>query len=233
MKSKINMLILGVIAISFLIVSCEQKAESPILKEKFEMNNLPELVEKIKSDNNLTIEEIDLFNGALQSNATRLDSIDGKTIGEIINTYKTNLKKLSVNKFLNTTIAMSVASRYVGWLPDSTNKTDIDAYKILLGNRSKKEMKRIFGRLTFFTNKKQIMGVFDINLLVKLPAGEQRLVLAKVTKNTQNKNVARIRQILETQPNTLYAQWQVLEVEFADGKLISILNKKNKETAEK
>ncbi len=227
MTNKFSFFLIALIAISFILSSCEQKKESPILKEKFDINNLPQLVEKIQNDKDLSDEEINIINAGISSNANRIDSLNGKTLKEIIDTYMINLKKISINKFINTAIALNVSSRYIGWIPDTTNKTGIDAYKIILKNNSKKVIKRVEGRLSFITNQNQIMGIFDVNLTVKIPAGEQRIIFAK-TQNTTEINTTRIRQILETQPNILFAQWQVVEVEFDDGELISLLKKPNK-----
>jgi hypothetical protein len=59
--------------------------------------------------------------------------------------------------------------------------------------------------------------------------------LAKTNQIAQAKqDLKKLRNILQTAPqNSMFAQWQVLEIEFADGQIISMLNKKNEDTAEK
>jgi hypothetical protein len=218
----------AVIAMAFLFTACQQKKESPILKEQFSVKDLPQLIEKIRNDEDLTREEIEILNAGITGNMNRLDSIEGKTLKNIIETRQRILKKNSVNKLVNTAIALNVASRYIGWVPDTTNSTGIIGYKIYVKNRSPKEIKRIFGRLNFFTNQKRIVGLFDVNLTVKISAGKESIILAKISQNNM-KNIAQIRNILETKPNTLFAQWQVLEVEFSDGNVISLMNKKEKD----
>jgi len=91
------------------------------------------------------------------------------------------------------------------------------------------------GRLTFTTNRRQPVASFNINLNVNIPAGKQTLVLAKTNQIAQAKqDLKKLRNILQTAPqNSMFAQWQVLEIEFADGQIISMLNKKNEDTAEK
>ncbi|GEM_PF-5349157 len=232
MRNNLKILMTLVIAMAFVFSACQQKKESPILKEQFSVNNLPELIEKIRNDADLSREEIELFNAGITGNINRLDSLEGKSLESIIETRRELLKKNSVNKFINTSIALNITSRYIGWIPDTTNTTGILGYKIYVKNRSPKEITRIFGRLNFFTNKKRIMGLFDVNLTVKIPSGKESIILAKISQSNAMKNVAQIRKILETAPKTLFAQWQVLEVEFADGKVISLMNKKKTETAE-
>jgi hypothetical protein len=219
-----------VIAMAVLFSACQQKKESPILKEQFSVKDLPQLIEKIRNDKDLTREEIEILNAGITGNMNRLDSIEGKTLKNIIETRQKILKKNSINKFVNTALALNVASRYIGWVPDTTNTTGIVGYKIYVKNKSSKEIKRIFGRLNFFTNQKRIVGLFDVNLTVNIPSEKESVILAKISQNNM-KNVAQIRNILETAPNTLFAQWQVLEVEFTDGDVISLMNKKTK-TAE-
>jgi len=217
------------------LVSCQQENESPIMKDVFNAENMGELIEKVRTDPSMSKDDLDYLTAGINRNINTLDSINGKTISEIIASQKDMLKESSINALVNTVIGASVTSRYVGWEADSSNPTSISGYKIYVQNKSKKNIKRLFGRLNFFTNQKVVLGLFDVNLTVTIPSGKETIILAKIAAGNQENgvnNVALIRQTLEEAPNTLFAQWQVLEVEYEDGTTIALLDK-NKEKATK
>lgn len=234
MRNNLKLIIASIAMISIALVSCQQKEESPIMKDVFNSNNIGELVEKIKADDKISKEDLDYLTAGINRNINTLDSINGKTVGDIINLQKEMLMKSSINALTNTAIGASVASRYMGWEPDTTNPTAISGYKIYARNKGEKNIKRLFGRLNFFTNQKQVLGLFDVNLTVEIPAGKETIILAKIAAGNQENgvnNVALIRKTLEEAPNTLFAQWQVLEVEYEDGSSIALTEKKKEEAA--
>ena len=210
------------------ISSCTQKAESPIHSEVFQISDIADLVTRIKSDKNFSKEDLDYLSAAMSRYIQTPDSINGKKISEIIEIQKEFVRESSVTTFTNTAIGTIVSSRYVGWEADSVNKTNIQGFKIYMKNRTKKDIKRVFGRLNFFTNQNQVLGLFDVNLTVSIPSDKEAIILAKIAANNQNNglnNIQKIRETLENAPNTLFAQWTVTEVEFSDGKMISLNEK--------
>jgi hypothetical protein len=228
MKNLSRILVLTIAVIALAFTSCAEKADTPLKSEVFQMDNLSELVTKIKADQKFSKEDLDFFTAALSRNIQTPDSINGKKIGDIIDSQKEFLRKSSITSFTNTVIASTVNSRYVGWEPDTVNKGNISGFKIYMKNRSKKDIKRVFGRLNFFNNQNQVLGLFDVNLTVQIGADKEAIILAKIAANNQNNgvnNMQKIRETLETAPNTLFAQWTVMEIEFADGKLISLNDK--------
>lgn len=230
MRNSFKLLFAAMLTASFILVSCQTQEKSPILKDVFNSDEFPELIEKVKNDLKLTKDEIDLLAAGISRNINTLDSINGKTLEQIINLQSDFLKNSSITTLTNTAIGASIQSRYIGWQPDSVNLTNIDGFKIYVNNKTKKEITRVFGRLNFFNNQNQVLGLFDVNLTVKIQPENEAVILAKISSVNQNNGIndlAKIRNILENEPNTLFAQWAVIDVEFADGKMISLSPKTN------
>lgn len=229
MHNKFKLFFAAILTASFIMVSCQTQEKSPILKEVFNSNELPELIEKVQNDQKLTKDEIDLLAAGISRNLNTLDSINGKTLEQIIILQSDFLKNSAITTLTNTAIGTSIQSRYIGWQPDSVNLKNIDGFKIYIKNKTNKEIKRVFGRLNFFNNQNQVLGLFDVNLNVTVQPEKESIILAKISSVNQDNGIndlAKIRDILENQPNTLFAQWTVIEVEFADGKNISLAPKK-------
>lgn len=74
------------------LIGCEKK-ESELLKETVNEDNLVELSTKMSKDPNFTIEDINLFASAINSNMANPKIYKGKKVGKLIEEEKEKLRK--------------------------------------------------------------------------------------------------------------------------------------------
>lgn len=214
-----NIRIFGLFLI-FLFVGCNSKDDSPILKEKFEYSNLPNLIEKIKNDTKFQKENIDLLSGIVIKYAQTPDSLNGKTIVEIISREKEILRKNSITSLISSALNSSINYRYLGWEFKDTNNAKFTVVNYAIQNRSKKDIKAIEGMFSFVTTANQTIRSIPIKINQELKSGITYSFSTSYPSREDDNLEKTLRELLETKSPNLYTLWQPISIEFSDGQKI-------------
>jgi len=208
--------------------SCGSNGDSPILNEKINDINLPELTKSLAEDENVTKEQLDHFNNALNRNATNFnDSIVGKTVGELINQ---EVKKIRDNQninlisnanriLINNALVFGISKFEPFDQPDGTT-VNLAVYQF--SNKSAKDIKSILGAMELYNQSGQIVKRFTIEINDLLPANKTLTKNYPYPHDNNNQRDMIVRENL----SALKVTWRPYQVEFTDGtKLIVDLNK--------
>ena len=148
----------------FLFFSCNQKNESPLLKEKFDYSNLPDMIDKIKNDTKFQKENIDLLSGIVIKYAQTPDSVNGKTISALIDKEKELLRKNSITSLVSSALNSVINYRYLNWEFKDTNNAKYTVVNYAIQNRSKQDIKAIEGIFSFVTTANQTIRTIPIKI---------------------------------------------------------------------
>lgn len=219
MNFKMIRIFLGLFLI-FLFVSCNPKDDSPIIKEKFDYSNLPNLIEKIKNDTKFQKENIDLLSGIVIKYAQTPDSLNGKTLLEIISKEKETLRKNSITSLISSALNSSINYRYLGWEFKDTNNAKYTVVNYAIQNRSKKDIKAIEGMFSFVTTANQTIRTIPIKINQELKSGLTYSFSTSYPSRDDDNLEKTLRELLETKSPNLYTLWQPTSIEFSDGQKI-------------
>ncbi len=215
---KINIFI-GLFSL-FLFASCSQKEESMLLKEKFDYSNLPDLVEKIKNDTKFQKENIDLLSGIIIKYAQTPDSINGKTISDIIDREKELLRKNSMTSLISSALNSAINYRYLNWEFKDTNNAKFTVVNYAIQNRSKQDIKALEGIFSFVTNANQTIRTVPIKINQEIKSGLTYSFSTSYPSRDDDPLEKTLRELLQSKSPNLYTMWQPTSIEFADGKKI-------------
>lgn len=216
---------IAVIALSFIMVSCDkpETSNSPILQETFTLNNINDIITKVKADTEIKKEEMDLLSNGLVRLAATKDSIIGKTVLDIINMQKDFIRKQSVLFFERTAsrvgMAMNHKFHYVGLQPRDADKQMFDIIVFEMTNTSDKEIKTIHGSLQFFTQDNQIVKIYNLKTDQAIKPGEMKRMGNPFIHDPNSQR----DQIIRNAKN-LKALWNVTLIEFVDGTKMEPIN---------
>ncbi|MCX7737042.1 MAG: hypothetical protein N2319_10045 [Candidatus Kapabacteria bacterium] len=219
MNFKMIRIFLGLFLI-FLFIGCNPKDDSPILKEKFDYSNLPNLIEKIKNDTKFQKENIDLLSGIVIKYAQTPDSLNGKTLLEIISKEKETLRKNSITSLISSALNSSINYRYLGWEFKDTNNAKYTVVNYAIQNRSKKDIKAIEGMFSFVTTANQTIRTIPIKINQELKSGLTYSFSTSYPSRDDDDLEKTLRELLETKSPNLYTLWQPTSIEFSDGQKI-------------
>ena len=101
-----------------LITSCSNEKKSALLDEVITRDNLISITDKLKNDNDITSEELELYSNGLARYGISVDSILGKKVADIIEKQR-NYKKEYILNMLNTQtsnlqIHLNLDFKYIG-----------------------------------------------------------------------------------------------------------------------
>lgn len=204
----------------FFFVACNQKNDSILLKEKFDYSHLPDLLEKIKSDNKFQKEDIDMLSGIIIKYAQTPDSINGKTIAELINKEKELLRKNSITSLISSALNSTINYRYLNWEFKDTNNAKFTVVNYAIQNRGKQDIKAIEGIFSFVTSTNQTIRTIPIKINQELKSGLTYSFSTSYPSRDDDALEKTLRELLETKSPNLYTLWQPTLIEFADGKKI-------------
>lgn len=225
MKS-LKLIILTFISLA-IITSCQQAEKNPaVYKETITKDNLIELSEKVENTKELDALDLQYFNAGI----TRLgviDSLNGKTIGEVINLQKEFQRVQSATALSNTApriqLVMNHGFKYIGVAPKDDAGTPLNIIVYEVTNKSEKDMVDLQGGLQFVTNQgNKLVKVYPIKSSIVLekngpikPGETRRLALPFDHVSTS------VRDSIVRNINNLKHLWQPVEITFADGTKIS------------
>ncbi|MCX7908250.1 MAG: hypothetical protein N2560_01865 [Ignavibacteria bacterium] len=220
-----NFILSLMIALMFFSFGCEKKKTSKLLNEKVTSQNFFDIVEKIKKDTLLSIEEIDLFSTGVARYSNVIDSLFNKTIKQIIEQEMNFRRKQSqVNLATNAIIAYS-RFRYDGWKPVEINGSDFNVFTYTISNISKNDIKKIYGYLQFFTANNQLIRAYRINIDQDIKSGQFTQFQSTFKHEDNNQNEVFLVKTLKENPNQIFVSWRPVYIELDNGQKINLEEK--------
>lgn len=220
-------LFIPLILITILVVSCNQKQTSPLYKEKISKNNLIDLTKKIKNDKMMSHEEVQLFTNGLSRMVTNEDSIESKTIGDVIEYQREYLRENAVNNMVfnvNRVKMMDVLKmKYLGLVPRDTNNQQSNIIVCEVENTTEQDIKNLDGYLNFYNNQNQLVKRYNIKTKEAIEPGKKRIVIPFI-HDPEN----RLDVMMRTN-NKLRPIWNPTTVELEDGTIFTTQKEEEKE----
>ncbi len=151
---KSALLLLAIICIGF--AACgKSERNSAIYNEKFTLGNFGEIAAKVKSDKDISSEDVNYLTNALKRLSFAKDSVVGKTVKDLIENelrYINDITKKSLADMSNISILrLNTKNIFVSVLP-TKNATGMDINKLYFefDNQYGKPIKSISGEIIFF-----------------------------------------------------------------------------------
>jgi len=220
MKNIVKILAVVVFCASISFIGGCQKEEAKVKQEVINVANLPELLDKIKADEAFKKEDIDLFVQGLGRFAATLDSVNGKTVGQIINLEKDFLRKSSLLGLTTTAMNIVQGFGYVGWQPLEQADKKYFQFGFAIQNKTKEDFKNVEGLLKFVTANNQLIKAFRIKIEQGVPAGKVQQYNSTFIMDQSNKNDILLNDVLVAKNPNVYTVWEPTLIEFAGGKKI-------------
>jgi len=167
--------LLLVLSIVILVSSCS-KNESNVKSIQVTLENLAEVAEKVKNDQSITKEEVDLLNTSISYYAPLKDSLKNKTVGDLISTERTRQNEiaresLSINlNRIEFTGSVAVAFDNMEKVQEAGKDMLVATYRFQ--NTSKSDIKLLKGFLDFFNQQGVIVKRYEIIIDKDIPAGK-------------------------------------------------------------
>lgn len=167
--------LLLVLSIVVLLSACG-KNESNVKGMQVTLENLAEVAEKVKQDQSITKEEVDLLNSSINYYAPLKDSLKNKTVGDLITAERTRQNDVS-RETLSNNLNRIEFTNSVAVAFDSMEKVQEAGKDILVAtyrfqNTAKTDIKLLKGFLDFFNQQGVIVKRYEIIIDKDIPAGK-------------------------------------------------------------
>jgi len=209
-----------VIILGLLLASCGK--DSVLKNEVYNNANLAEIVEKVKADKNFKKEDIEMFSAGIARFAATPDTINGKTIAQIIDQQKDYMRESSVAGLLNTALTTSHGFKYLGWQSQELDGKQYNLFGFILQNRTKQDMKRMLGLMKFVDQNNVMIRGFRINIAQIVKSGMAAQFNSTFPVEPNNASDEKLIELLKAKAPNVYVVWQPELVEFANGKKLAI-----------
>ena len=217
-----RMLKMMILFIIILLSSCSDKNKSGIKGEIITKDNLVEISQKMKNENSITIEDLDLYTKGLSRYGSNFDSLVGKTVSQVIESERDFIKNYQINTLLaqsnNLEIHMNLYFKYIGVQKEDTDTMKMNILHFEIKNKSNQVINKIEGELEFFDNQNQIVKRFPILVELELtPGNEQRFtqVYKHIPENPRDTTI-------RSPFVQLTALWKPSLLEFKNGKKLVV-----------
>lgn len=211
-----------------ILSSCQQNEKNPaVYKEIITKENLVELSEKLDKTSELDALDLQYFSAAI-SRLGVIDSLAGKSVGEVIKLQKEFARNQAATALISTAprieLILNHSFKYVGVAPKDDAGTPLNVIVYEVTNKSDKDMVDLQGGLQFVTPQgNKLVKVYPIKSQIAIekngaikPGETRRLLLPFDHSNSS------VRDSLVRNLNTLKHLWQPVEITFADGTKISV-----------
>lgn len=167
--------LLLVLSIVVLLSACG-KNESKVKGMQVTLENLAEVAEKVKQDQSITKEEVDLLNSSINYYAPLKDSLKNKTVGDLITAERTRQNDVSRETLSNNLNRIEFNSS-IAVAFDNMEKVQEAGKDILVAtyrfqNTAKTDIKLLKGFLDFFNQQGVIVKRYEIIIDKDIPAGK-------------------------------------------------------------
>ncbi len=217
----------------FTLVGCEQKKpESAVYKEKITEDNIMEIADKIAEDKSIDKNEIEYFLNGMER-LVNLDSLIGKTVKEVIEEQKELVREVSI-KSLKISAArqemnMDMGIEFKQKLKAENDTINVDGVFFIIKNKSDKTINTVKGKIRFVNPQNQIVKIVDLGYEnLNIEPGKEIEKKDYWNHDPENKFDQAFRNT-----ERLQASWLPERIEFADGKVVSIIEEDNTTPAEK
>ncbi|MCL5990725.1 MAG: hypothetical protein M1419_01305 [Bacteroidetes bacterium] len=214
--------LLTLIIFTLMIFSCSHEKKSDLLDEIITKDNLISITEKLKTDKDITSEELELYSNGLARFGNSVDSIIGKKVADIIEKQR-NFKKEYILNMLSTQtsnlqIHMNLSFKYIGVQKADSDTLQTNILHFELKNKSNTTIKKVEGELEFYDLNNQIVKRFPIIVNYNLEKGKD----IKFTDSYQHVPSNPRDTIIRSKYVKLQALWKPTLLEFADGKKLEV-----------
>jgi hypothetical protein len=162
---KVSTVIVIAFAITF-TTSCMKSQDSKFKNEVITANNISELVQKIKDENTMGKEDIEILTAGIARLSQVKDSIIGKKIAQVLDIQKEYLRKNSMLGLVNTgtqvEMNLALTVKFTKRLKYENDTLNADGIEFQLINNSDKEITSITGAIRMANDKNEILGVRPI-----------------------------------------------------------------------
>ena len=227
-KSLIYTVIFTVI-FSFLVVGCGKKNSTKLGNEVLKNDNIVEVVTKIKDENTMSKEDIDMFVAGLARMQESGDTIQNKTVTQIVDLQKEFLRKASMTGLLSTAsriqMNLNLSVKFTQKLKIDNDTVQGDGLEFVMTNLSKTDITGIKGAIRVVNQQGALVKIRPINFdKILLKAGESKTQREVWPHNAENQYDVALRETKD-----LTAVWVVESITFSDGKKYTVAQ----ETAKK
>ncbi len=146
-----------IFAMVLIISSCDNSnsRNSDIYNEKFTEKNFSEIAEKVKKNNEMPDKDIDILISALKRLTFVKDSINGKTIKQVIENEEAFERDLRNNALKSigdiSILRLNTENKYLGVSPASDQSgNDVNNLYFTFNNNFNKSIKKLNGEIVFY-----------------------------------------------------------------------------------
>ena len=199
--------------------------ESKLLEQTITKTNLPEIIANLKNENVMDSEDIMLFSNAIgRLSNIKVDSLNGKTVQQVIEIQKEFLRENSFKQLAitGTRVAMNMnyEIKYLGLqiLKDSVSNAEGNTILYEIKNNYDKAIKKVSGFMQFYNQQNQIIKQFELDNPEQIPANGS-LQFYKAFAHDRKE----VRDSLVRYHNAeLIVRWQPQYLEFTDGTKLEV-----------
>lgn len=221
MKNAAKLLtVFAILSSIILLSSCQKEADSKIKQEVINTAQLPALLEKMKADENFKKEDIDNFVLGMGRFNGKLDSLNGKTVQQVIDEEKDFLKKSSLVGLTNTFMNMIHGFGYKEWQPLEQNDQKFFTFAFAVQNKTKEDLKYVEGLLKFVTANNQLIKGFRVKIQQGVKNSAIQQFNSTFAFDPNNKNDVLLWELLTNKSPQVYTLWEPLTLEFNNGQKI-------------
>ena len=214
--------ILVLIILTILIFSCSNEKKSNLLDEVISKDNLISITEKLKTDKDITSEELELYSNGLARLGISVDTLIGKKVGEIIEKQKKFKKEYILNMLStqssNLQIHLNLGFKYIGVQKADNDTLQSNILHYDINNKSNSTIKKIEGELEFYDLNNQIVKRFPIRVNYNIEKGKE----LKFTDIYQHDPLNPRDTIIRSKYVRLQALWKPTLLEFTNGKKLEV-----------
>ena len=222
MKSLSKMSIVLTLAFAILFSGCSKQGASKLSNEVINAGNLTEIITKIKDENTMAKEDIELLtNGIIRLGSVK-DSIYGKKVGQIIDLQKEYIRKASFNSLYSSAaqieMNLNLTIKFIQKLKLEKDTINADGIEFQMTNNTDKEIVGISGAIRLINDRNELFGVRPIKYdKMNLKPGaqfKQQEMWPHIATNPTHvafRNEANITPV-----------WVAETITYADGKVLSI-----------
>lgn len=215
------------------LISCQKSENDPsFYKEKINTKSLSNIGEIITNTENMSTEDLRLLNSAINYYSPVKDSLNGKTIGELITSQREREKQNAMNQLKATSfnVASSQAlkfniSKFEPIDQEGGKPLNVPTYQFM--NVSDKTIKKIEGFLNVY-NGNQLVKRYTVEVEKDIPAEKTLNQPYPYEHKTDNQRDVVVRENF----NKLRKVWIPTLIEFEDGTTLDrskLVDKKEEE----
>jgi len=212
------------IVFSLLVFSCQENKENKpqFYNEKFNKDNISGLVEKLKSSKQVTLEDIDFLNNALNRYTSKTDSLLGKSIQDLIKEEKDRFMLASANNVFvsatRTQIHLNLGLEVNDFEVKQEGSIRYNTPTYVFTNKSQKDIISIRGHLDAMVDNKTVVKRMNIEMNQVVKAGEKLTFKYKYELNPENERDTYLSEHFDE----LAKVWYPISIKFGDGTAVDI-----------